>query len=170
MPLENNEVVEEEKEKQINNKEENVKMEEENIVEEQDNFFIKQQEDEEDTIVKTRTYDISITYDKYYRVPRVWLRGYDENNNPLTSQQIMQDISADHAHKTVTIEPHTNTGVVCASIHPCKHSEVMKRFMDRLEESGKTLTVNQYMFLFLKFLSAVIPTIEYDWTSSMDAQ
>ena len=28
--------------------------------------------------VKTRTYDISITYDKFYSTPRVWLFGYDE--------------------------------------------------------------------------------------------
>ena len=101
-------------------------------------------------------------------MPRIWLRGYDENANPLTTSQIFEDISADHAHKTVTVEPHPHMNVVCAGIHPCRHSEVMKRFMDRLEESGKTLTVDQYMFLFLKFMSAVIPTIEYDWTESVD--
>jgi len=27
-----------------------------------------------------RTYDVSITYDKYYQTPRVWLCGYDEVN------------------------------------------------------------------------------------------
>jgi len=25
-----------------------------------------------------RTYDVMITYDKYYQTPRVWLIGYDE--------------------------------------------------------------------------------------------
>ena len=30
--------------------------------------------------MKTRTYDLSITYDKYYQTPRVWLFGYDEVN------------------------------------------------------------------------------------------
>ena len=29
-------------------------------------------------ILRTRTYDMSITYDKYYQTPRVWLFGYDE--------------------------------------------------------------------------------------------
>lgn len=29
-------------------------------------------------IVKTRTYDLHITYDKYYQTPRVWVVGYDE--------------------------------------------------------------------------------------------
>jgi len=69
-------------------------------------------------------------------VPRVWLRGYDEHQNPLTSQQIMEDISADHAHKTVTVETHPHSSIVCASIHPCRHSEVMKVFMGRMEQTG----------------------------------
>jgi ubiquitin-like-conjugating enzyme ATG3 len=30
-----------------------------------------------------RTYDITITYDKYYQTPRVWLCGYDEVNLPV---------------------------------------------------------------------------------------
>ena len=29
-------------------------------------------------IVQTRTYDLHITYDKYYQTPRLWLSGYDE--------------------------------------------------------------------------------------------
>ena len=33
-------------------------------------------------ILKTRTYDISITYDKYYQTPKVWLFGYDEVHTP----------------------------------------------------------------------------------------
>lgn len=51
----------------------------------------------------TRTYDLSITYDKYYQTPRMWLSGYDENRKPLTSEQIFEDISQDHAQKTCTI-------------------------------------------------------------------
>ena len=31
-----------------------------------------------DKILRTRTYDLSITYDKYYQTPRIWLFGYDE--------------------------------------------------------------------------------------------
>ena len=29
-------------------------------------------------IIQTRTYDLSITYDKYYQTPRLWLTGYNE--------------------------------------------------------------------------------------------
>jgi ubiquitin-like-conjugating enzyme ATG3 len=39
-------------------------------------------------ILKTRTYDITITYDKYYQTPRVWLVGYDEYGMILGSEQV----------------------------------------------------------------------------------
>ena len=29
-------------------------------------------------LLQVRTYDVMITYDKYYQTPRVWLIGYDE--------------------------------------------------------------------------------------------
>ena len=39
-------------------------------------------------IVRTRTYDVSLTYDKYYQCARVWLYGYTEARLPLTSDQV----------------------------------------------------------------------------------
>lgn len=119
-----------------------------------------------DHILRTRTYDISITYDKYYQTPRVWLFGFDEHRIPLTSLQIFQDISQDHAKKTVTIEQHPHESITLASIHPCKHANVMKKILDHMEESdGKALRVDQYLLLFLKFMSAVLPTMNYDCNS-----
>ncbi|KAJ3347870.1 Arabinose-proton symporter (Arabinose transporter) [Entophlyctis luteolus] len=115
--------------------------------------------------VKTRTYDMSITYDKYYQTPRVFLFGYDENRKPLTPQQIFEDISQDHAKKTVTIETHPHEAISLASIHPCKHGNVMKKLLDHMVASGKEeLRVDQYLLLFLKFMSSVLPTMEYDYT------
>lgn len=35
-------------------------------------------------IVQTRTYDMHITYDKYYQTPRLWLFGYDEVRDYLS--------------------------------------------------------------------------------------
>lgn len=35
-------------------------------------------EDTASVVVKTRTYDLHITYDKYYQTPRLWIVGYDE--------------------------------------------------------------------------------------------
>lgn len=31
-----------------------------------------------DSILQTRTYDMYVTYDKYYQTPRLWLFGYNE--------------------------------------------------------------------------------------------
>ena len=62
-------------------------------------------------ILKTRTYDISITFDKYYQTPRVWLNGYDESRTALDPKKALEDISAEHARKTVTIDPHPHTSV-----------------------------------------------------------
>ena len=179
--------------------------------------------------MKSRTYDLSITYDNYYRTPRVWLYGYNEQDKPLRPDEIYEDISQDHAKKTVTIEPHPHLSLNMASIHPCKvckatgrprlvardahevtrccedcatqHANVMKRILNQLDESGRELRVDQYdvgppfeydvrscyantaallaratepgrryMIVFLKFVSAIIPTIEYDFTISSDAQ
>uniref|UniRef100_A0AC34Q2N9 Ubiquitin-like-conjugating enzyme ATG3 n=1 Tax=Panagrolaimus sp. JU765 TaxID=591449 RepID=A0AC34Q2N9_9BILA len=122
-----------------------------------------------DNIVKTRTYDLHITYDKYYQVPRLWLLGYDEDRKYLTVEQMNEDFSEDHANKTITIEahPHLNN-VQMASIHPCRHAEVMKKLIEQLGSNGKELGVHQYLLIFLKFVQAVIPTIEYDYTRSIE--
>jgi len=71
---------------------------EDNEIVDNDQATIKGDADN-DNIIKTRTYDISIHYDKYYRTPRVWLFGYDENRNPLKPEEIFADISQDHAKK-----------------------------------------------------------------------
>lgn len=115
-------------------------------------------------VVRSRAYDISITYDKYYQTPRVWLFGYNEQRQPLSAQEMFADVSADHANKTVTLDPHPHLGVPFAYIHPCRHAAVMKKFVARMLEQGKQPRVDQYLLLFLKFLGAVIPTIQYDNT------
>ena len=55
--------------------------------------------------------------------------------NPLVPTQIFQDVSADHAFKTVTIEPfpHSANSQV-ASVHPCKHASVMKKVIERMNQ------------------------------------
>lgn len=42
---------------------------------------------------------------------------------------------ADHAFKTMTMEAFPHSGTQLASVHPCKHASVMKKFIDRMEES-----------------------------------
>ncbi|KAJ3584690.1 hypothetical protein NHX12_015185, partial [Muraenolepis orangiensis] len=156
----------------------------------------------EDAILQTRTYDLYITYDKYYQTPRLWLFGYDEDRQPLTVDQMYEDISQDHVKKTVTIENHPNLPppAMC-SVHPCRHAEVMKKIIETVAEGGGELGVHMYpyftpdegdepdrtdekrggtrtrvlvpplfssvppyLLIFLKFVQAVIPTIEYDYT------
>jgi ubiquitin-like-conjugating enzyme ATG3 len=56
--------------------------------------------------VKVRRYDVSITYDNYYRTPRVWLNGYNEDGSPLEPERIFEDVMQDYAKRTVTIDTH----------------------------------------------------------------
>lgn len=127
----------------------------------------KKSEGDNNSIVATRTYDLNITYDKYYQTPRLWLTGYDENHHPLTIDEMYTDISSDHAKKTVTMETHPHIpGPPMASVHPCRHAEVMKKIIETVEEGGKELGVHVYLIVFLKFVQAVIPTIEYDYTQN----
>ena len=46
-------------------------------------------------------------------------------------------------------------------------SQVMKKIMTMIEEDGRELEVHSYMLVFLKFVQAVIPTIEYDYTQQL---
>lgn len=126
------------------------------------------EEDTEDRFIPTRTYDLNITYDNYYRTPRLWLVGYDENKQPLSIDQMYDDISEDHAKKTVTFETHPHVpGTPMASIHPCRHAEVMKKLINLMADSNKELEVYSYLMVFLKFVQSVIPTIEYDYTRNI---
>ncbi|KAG2732338.1 hypothetical protein G9P44_004755 [Scheffersomyces stipitis] len=85
-----------------------------------------------------RKYDMYITYSTSYRVPKMYLVGFNANGIPLTPDQMFEDINADYKDKTATIEnlpvAHNTTSV---SIHPCKHSSVMKVLMKH-SKSKKT--------------------------------
>jgi ubiquitin-like-conjugating enzyme ATG3 len=154
--------------------------------------------DDDRHVLRTRTYDLMLTYDKYYQTPRVWLVGYDEARAPLPAAALLADVAAEHARKTVTWDafPHGRVGGAggrAASIHPCRHAAVMKKLASVAAGGGRggsggsggggggggegsttrasctssgasALPVDRYMVLFLKFIAAVIPTIEYDFT------
>ncbi|CAN0902310.1 Autophagy-related protein 3 [Linum grandiflorum] len=130
--------------------------------------YLVAHEPDDDNILRTRTYDVSITYDKYYQTPRVWLTGYDESRMLLQPELVLEDVSQDHARKTVTIEDHPHLSGKHASVHPCKHGAVMKKIIDVLMSRGVEPEVDKYLFLFLKFMASVIPTIEYDYTMDFD--
>ncbi|XWS32399.1 hypothetical protein CRYUN_Cryun23aG0156200 [Craigia yunnanensis] len=71
-------------------------------------------------------------------------------------------------HKTVTIEDHPHLPGKYASVHPCRHGAVMKKIIDVLMSRRVEPEVDKYLFLFLKFVASVIPTIEYDYTMDFD--
>jgi len=119
----------------------------------------------EDKILRTRTYDLSITYDKYWQTPRMWFFGYGEDSSPLTQPQVFEDIILDYARRTVTFEIHPHLGALHASIHPCKHPAAMKRIIAQMRAPPRP---DQALFLFLKFIQSVVPTINYDFTLDVD--
>lgn len=161
-----------------------------------------------------RMYDLYISYSTSYRVPKMYLVGFNSEGLPLSPKEMFQDIAGDYRHKTVTIEKAPflkDTTVV--SIHPCKHANVMKVLMKHsqqqraqqqqqqlaqqvLSDVGKLsvddnsgsdqeaqtrgkeedededwqevhddgIRVDQYLVVFLKFMSSVTPGIEHDYT------
>ena len=40
----------------------------------------------------------------------------------------------------------------------------MKRIVENLVAGGSEPKIDQYIFIFLKFIGSVVPTIEYDYT------
>lgn len=94
----------------------------------------------------------------------------------------MEDVISDYAHRTVTMEYHPHlSGMQHASIHPCQHGAVMKTIIKNLmkDHDSKSSTsadkknagpsVENYLFIFLKFVSSMIPTISYDFTVDVSA-
>ena len=135
-------------------------------------------EDDDPHLLRTRTYDLMMTYDKFYQTPRLWLAGYSPDRAPLGCAAVLGDVAAEHARKTVTWDPFPHGPGRAASIHPCRHAAVMKKLASVTAGGGSgsggggggasvaaaALPVDRYLVLFLKFIQAVIPTIEYDFT------
>lgn len=40
----------------------------------------------------------------------------------------------------------------------------MKKIIETVAEGGSALGVHMYLMIFLKFVQAIIPTVEYDFT------
>ena len=131
-----------------------------------DDFEIIDNDDDENS--KMRTYDVSVTYDFYYCVPRMWLVGYDHKGRPLTDKEMKEDVMPEYRNKTVTIEPQTCTGIKNISVHPCRHSLLLKKMIKDFQASGRKMEIHMTILLFLKFLQSVVPTVQYDYT--MDIQ
>ena len=77
---------------------------------------------------------------------------------------------SDYAQKTVTYEEHPFEATRWLSIHPCNHAKVMKKIIDTVVANGGKAEPNFCLFIFLKFIANVIPTIEYDFTVNVDLE
>jgi ubiquitin-like-conjugating enzyme ATG3 len=55
---------------------------------------------------KMRKYDLSITYDYFHQTPRMWFVGYAADGRLLKQNELLEDVMADYANKTVTFEDH----------------------------------------------------------------
>ena len=115
-------------------------------------------------VVKTREYEVTITYDLYFFVPRMWLMGYNEKGIPLTDEEMKEDVMPEYRNKTCTIETQPCTGLRNISVHPCRHSLLLQKMIKDFQNSGKKLEVHMSILLFLKFLQSVVPTVQYDYT------
>jgi len=109
-----------------------------------------------------KKYDITLTYDNYYRTPRIWFNIYD-NNIPIKDNEILEYLSIEH-NTTVTMKQHPFFNMIYVSVHPCRHSEVMKKLIRIELEQDKKINVEKYFIFFLKFVSCVIPQIDFDFT------
>ena len=121
----------------------------------------------------------------------MYIVGFSSAGVPLTPQEMFEDIAPDYRTKTATIEklPFYKHSVLSVSIHPCKHANVMKTLLDKVrtvrqrrreeenrekddqddwedvqEDLDDALRVDQYLVVFLKFITSVTPSIEHDYT------
>ncbi|UYV75814.1 ATG3 [Cordylochernes scorpioides] len=118
----------------------------------------------ESNVVRTRTYDLYITYDKYYQVGRLWFRGWDENHQALSFDQMLADVSDKHARKTVTLEKCKELGIHMPTVHPCRQTNVIKQTIDENKKSLKIFRVEETFPFLLKLFHNAIPNINYDFT------
>ena len=94
----------------------------------------------------------------------MWLVGYDSKGRQLTVNEMKEDVMPEYRNKTVTIEPHPCTGIKNISVHPCRHSLLLKKMIKDFQTSGRKVEIDQTIILFLKFLQSVVPTVQYDYT------
>lgn len=98
----------------------------------------------------------------------MWITAVSEKGTPLTTEEIYEDIMSEYANKTVTVETHPHLNELQPSVHPCKHSNVLQTLISMAQDNGVVIEPHQCLFLFLKFMSAIVPTIEYDFAMEVD--
>lgn len=175
-----------------------------------DDGGIIQDDDDDEIIMKSdpnkRFYDLYITYSTSYRVPKMFIVGFNAEGTPLSANEMFDDITTEYRAKTATIEklPFYKSSILSISIHPCKHANVMRILLEKVrlvkrrrreelkrqqiefsspsvranekntdndndwedlqDDVTDTLQVDQYLVVFLKFITSITPSIEHDYT------
>lgn len=106
---------------------------------------------------KYRTYTMTMTYDKVYLTPRIWLTGVDVTNTSLNYDAMFEDVSPDHKGSTVTAERHPFTNDMCLSIHPCRQTEMLKHRL----EGGDITSPTEAMECIIRIMTTILPTIDF---------
>ncbi|KAF7126940.1 hypothetical protein RHSIM_Rhsim11G0131000 [Rhododendron simsii] len=73
-------------------------------------------EPDDDIFPRTRTYDVSITYEKYYQTPRVWLTGYDEH---IHNVELITFTGHCHVDLLILMHLHFHFYVLACVKEPC---------------------------------------------------
>lgn len=109
-----------------------------------------------------RHYKMYIIYDEYYHTPRMFFSA-TQNGAPVTNNDIRLDIQREYLDKTLTMESFPFLeGVVMPTVHPCRHAAVLKTMSDSMSEGGHKIESHFALLIFLKFISSVIPYVEFD--------
>ncbi len=124
----------------------------------------EEEEKEEDA----RFYKMYIIYDEYYHTPRMFFSATDIEGKPIDNEKIKEDIQKEYLDKTLTMEPFPFIeGLTMPTVHPCKHANVLKSMSDAMRESGHKVESHFALLIFLKFITSVIPTVEFDITGDL---
>lgn len=109
-----------------------------------------------------------IIYDEYYHTPRMFFSATQEDGAPVSNDDIRLDIQREYLDKTLTIEsfPYLEN-VMMPTVHPCRHAAVLKTMSDSMTESGHKIESHFALLIFLKFITSVIPYVEFDNTGDL---
>ena len=86
----------------------------------------------------------------------------------LTYEEIKLDVMEEYRDATLTNESFKFVdGATMPTVHPCKHANVLKEMSDTIEEGGTPVKPEVALFIFLKFIATVIPTVQFDLTGDL---
>lgn len=125
-------------------------------------------QEEEDNIENYRYYKMYIVYDEYYHTPRMYFSATKHDGTPVSNDDIRQDIQREYLDKTLTMEKFPFIeNLVMPTVHPCRHAAVLKTMSQSMAESGHTIQSHFALLIFLKFISSVVPYVEFDTTGDL---